>query len=310
MHLAFRISSCTEYNCLTVISCSGICFYPCNLSIFHQKFCYFSLFNGQIFLYFPAFFAFLAVCLLYQPAHVRECTAGPLDLFSIFDWINVLSIFFPISPPRASSSLTRCPLELPPTFGLHGIMQYCHTYSKYHCFKPSLAPQVLLHILHDRHRLLRYHSFFLCFILQLPFFFISFYFPIQNLLNISFTRSSPTDSPMILPRFSYAFIRSMEKKSSAIPIRVNTVFLPVSDFQPSSKCCFMRAFVIYTSSLNEILPGKTYPLIVSSSSLIPFLLCRIGSPEILQDSSVFSVLLSPAYPDRFYYNRMIALFSL
>ena len=26
------------------------------------------------------------------------------------------------------------------------------------------------------------------------------YFPIQNLLKISFTRSSPTDSPMIVPR--------------------------------------------------------------------------------------------------------------
>ena len=33
-------------------------------------------------------------------------------------------------------------------------------------------------------------------------------------------RSSPTDSPRILPRFSYAFIRSIEKKSSGIPISI------------------------------------------------------------------------------------------
>ena len=30
-------------------------------------------------------------------------------------------MFLPISPPRASSSRTRCPLELPPTLGLQGI---------------------------------------------------------------------------------------------------------------------------------------------------------------------------------------------
>ena len=44
-----------------------------------------------------------------------------MDLFNILDWINVLSIFFPISPPRASISLTKCPLEVPPILGLHGI---------------------------------------------------------------------------------------------------------------------------------------------------------------------------------------------
>ena len=36
------------------------------------------------------------------------------------------------------------------------------------------------------------------------------YLPIQNLLKISLTRSSPTDSPVILPNDSYASIRSME----------------------------------------------------------------------------------------------------
>ena len=36
------------------------------------------------------------------------------------------------------------------------------------------------------------------------------YFPIQNLENISLTRSSPSDSPRIRPRLSYASVRSME----------------------------------------------------------------------------------------------------
>ena len=49
-----------------------------------------------------------------------ECTAGPLETFNILDWIKVLSIFLPISPPKASNSLTRCPLDEPPTFGLQG----------------------------------------------------------------------------------------------------------------------------------------------------------------------------------------------
>ena len=30
-------------------------------------------------------------------------------------------MFFPISPPSASISLTKCPFELPPICGLHGI---------------------------------------------------------------------------------------------------------------------------------------------------------------------------------------------
>lgn len=37
-----------------------------------------------------------------------------------------------------------------------------------------------------------------------------YYFPIQNLENISLTRSSPSDSPRIRPRLSYASVRSME----------------------------------------------------------------------------------------------------
>ena len=33
-----------------------------------------------------------------------------------------MSIFFPISPPKASISLTRCPFDDPPICGLHGIL--------------------------------------------------------------------------------------------------------------------------------------------------------------------------------------------
>ena len=36
------------------------------------------------------------------------------------------------------------------------------------------------------------------------------YLPIQNLENISLTRSSPSDSPRIRPKLSYASVRSME----------------------------------------------------------------------------------------------------
>src|SRR5699024_8491967 len=36
--------------------------------------------------------------------------------------INVRSMTFPISPPRASTSFTRCPFDVPPIFGLHGII--------------------------------------------------------------------------------------------------------------------------------------------------------------------------------------------
>ena len=71
---------------------------------------------------------------------LRECTAGPFDAFNILDCINVLSIHFPISPPSASSSLTRCPLELPPIFGLHGIKAMESTLTvNITVFSPSLA---------------------------------------------------------------------------------------------------------------------------------------------------------------------------
>ena len=45
----------------------------------------------------------------------------PLEVFNILICTKVLSIFFPISPPKQSISLTKCPFELPPICGLHGI---------------------------------------------------------------------------------------------------------------------------------------------------------------------------------------------
>jgi len=48
-----------------------------------------------------------------------ERTAGPFLVLSTLNWIPVASIFFPISPPRASISFTRCPFPRPPTAGLH-----------------------------------------------------------------------------------------------------------------------------------------------------------------------------------------------
>ena len=79
-------------------------------------------------------YLFLSACAL------KEWTAGPLDVLSILIWINVLSVFFPISPPRQSISLTRCPFEDPPIWGLHGIFA---THSKLieniKVFIPNLA---------------------------------------------------------------------------------------------------------------------------------------------------------------------------
>ena len=77
---------------------------------------------------------FLSACAL------KECTAGPFDVFNILICIIVLSIFLPISPPSASISLTKCPFELPPIWGLQGIFA---TASKLientNVFIPSLA---------------------------------------------------------------------------------------------------------------------------------------------------------------------------
>ena len=47
--------------------------------------------------------------------------AGPLDLLSIRNWIIDLSEIIPDIPPKASISLTICPLATPPIAGLHDI---------------------------------------------------------------------------------------------------------------------------------------------------------------------------------------------
>ena len=49
-------------------------------------------------------------------------------------------MFLPISPPSASISRTKCPFEVPPTFGLHGIIAMLSILTvKQIVFKPSLA---------------------------------------------------------------------------------------------------------------------------------------------------------------------------
>jgi hypothetical protein len=48
-------------------------------------------------------------------------TAGPLRAFSIRNWIPASSAARAIAPPSASTSLTRCPLPMPPIDGLHDI---------------------------------------------------------------------------------------------------------------------------------------------------------------------------------------------
>jgi len=73
----------------------------------------FSCFSNVCFIL--AWYFFLSACAL------KEWTAGPFDVFNILICIIVWSIFFPISPPKASISLTKWPLELPPICGLHGI---------------------------------------------------------------------------------------------------------------------------------------------------------------------------------------------
>ena len=77
---------------------------------------------------------FLSACAL------NECTAGPFDVLSILDWINVSSILIPISPPSASTSLTKCPLAVPPMLGLHGINPIASRFIVHtNVFNPILA---------------------------------------------------------------------------------------------------------------------------------------------------------------------------
>ena len=90
--------------------------FPFSTSIFTISACFnskFSCFSNVCFI--SIWYLFLSACAL------KEWTAGPFDVFNILIWIIVLSIFFPISPPRQSISLTKCPFELPPIWGLQGI---------------------------------------------------------------------------------------------------------------------------------------------------------------------------------------------
>ena len=157
-------------------------------------------------------------------------------------------MFLPISPPSASSSLTRWPLEVPPIFGIAGHQRNAvHADCETCCVSsPSLAQasaasqpawpapttttstfsvivfiiQFSFHFVYNV-QYLSILSFFarkkipfplrtepgssLLFYYYLCDFsrgFCRFYFPVQNLLKISFTRSSPRLSPRILPRAS------------------------------------------------------------------------------------------------------------
>ena len=162
---------------------------------------------------------------------LRECTAGPFDELSILDCIYVLSIFFPISPPRASISLTRCPFELPPTLGLHGIIATLSILTvNIIVLRPSLAlARAASHPACPAPTITTSYSSSKTGIL------LSSYFPIQKSLNILSARSSLAVSPMISPRCSYASIISIEKKSSSIPISMLSI-------------TFSRAFFVQTSS--------------------------------------------------------------
>jgi hypothetical protein len=48
-------------------------------------------------------------------------TAGPLEELRVRNWIPASSVASAIAPPSASTSLTRCPLPMPPIDGLHDI---------------------------------------------------------------------------------------------------------------------------------------------------------------------------------------------
>ena len=70
-----------------------------------------------------------------------ERTAGPFLVFNILYWRPVWSIAFPISPPKASISLTTIPLAIPPMAGLHGIRP---TFSLSRVIRAVFAPSFAL----------------------------------------------------------------------------------------------------------------------------------------------------------------------
>ena len=69
--------------------------------------------------------------------------AGPFDMFSNLNCIEVLSVTIPMNPPRASISLTICPLAMPPTAGLQDICAILFmSIVTRHVFAPILAEAV------------------------------------------------------------------------------------------------------------------------------------------------------------------------
>src|SRR6266853_602484 len=48
-------------------------------------------------------------------------TAGPFEEFRMRNWIPASSVAIAMAPPKASTSLTRCPFPMPPTDGLQDI---------------------------------------------------------------------------------------------------------------------------------------------------------------------------------------------
>src|SRR5690348_1179400 len=70
-------------------------------------------------------------------------TAGPRDVLSRRNWMPTASVTSPITPPRASTSRTRCPFAIPPTAGLQDIWAIRSTLSvKRAVFRPIRAQAI------------------------------------------------------------------------------------------------------------------------------------------------------------------------
>ena len=122
-------------------------------------------------------------------------------MLSIFDCKKVLSAFFAISPPNASISLTKCPFDVPPILGLHGIFaSVSKLITKAAVFFPILAaasaasqPACPAPITTTSYVPKVYSLIF------------SSYFPKQNFSNIFEIISSVTSAPIISPSVFVAF---------------------------------------------------------------------------------------------------------
>lgn len=116
----FQVRSRCQHHRLAVIRRAGVRFQSFDLTFFHDQLCHLSLTDRQVIGIFhgTAHLAgvFLLVRLRAERMHRRSLRlVEHLGLYKGFIYI------FPISPPSASSSRTKWPFELPPTFGLHGI---------------------------------------------------------------------------------------------------------------------------------------------------------------------------------------------